>query len=179
MKRYVLTGTPGAGKTTVLNVLRTRGWPVVDEAATDAITAQQAVGVAEPWTAPGFIDNILELQMARQSGSTVAGDVAFHDRSPFCTLALARHLGVPPISALLREVARLRETGFYQPTAFVIRPLGFVTPTAVRRISYRDSLAFEAVHEQVYLEYGFALVDVPRADPADRADVIERFVAAL
>jgi predicted ATPase len=49
-----------------------------------------------------------------------------------------------------------------------------MTPTAVRRISYADSLRFAAVHEDVYREYGFTLVDVPAAPVADRVALVER-----
>ena len=47
MRRFVITGAPGAGKTAILQVLRRRGYAVVDEAATDVIAAEQARGVDE------------------------------------------------------------------------------------------------------------------------------------
>ena len=34
MKRYILTGTPGAGKTSIIQALALRGYCVVEEAAT-------------------------------------------------------------------------------------------------------------------------------------------------
>jgi predicted ATPase len=37
MPSYILTGAPGAGKTAVLRLLETRGYAVVEEAATDVI----------------------------------------------------------------------------------------------------------------------------------------------
>lgn len=46
MRRYVLTGAPGAGKTALVDVLSERGYPVVAEAATDVILQRQARGVA-------------------------------------------------------------------------------------------------------------------------------------
>ena len=42
MKRYVLTGAPGSGKTSVLRALAATGYPVVDEAATDVMAARLA-----------------------------------------------------------------------------------------------------------------------------------------
>jgi predicted ATPase len=36
-RRYVLTGAPGSGKTSLLQALAARGWAVVHEAATDVI----------------------------------------------------------------------------------------------------------------------------------------------
>jgi len=37
MKRYILTGTPGAGKTVLLRALELRGYVVIEESATDFI----------------------------------------------------------------------------------------------------------------------------------------------
>ncbi len=49
----------------------------------------------------------------------------------------------------------------YARTVFFVRNQGFVEPTAARRISFADSLAFEDVHERTYRELGFRLIEVP------------------
>ena len=40
MKRYILTGTPGSGKTSLLHELKSQGYSVVEEAATDVIALE-------------------------------------------------------------------------------------------------------------------------------------------
>lgn len=62
LRRYILTGAPGAGKTAILRQLELEGYGVVEEAATDLIAARQAHGVAEPWLRPGFVDTVAKLQ---------------------------------------------------------------------------------------------------------------------
>jgi predicted ATPase len=161
IRRYVLTGAPGAGKTTLANALRRRGHVVVTEAATDV--------VAGGGEGDGFLDAVLALQLARERAATAPVQVL--DRSPLCTLALARYLGLAPSAALLAAAGAADR---YQRTVFLVQPLGFVTPTAVRRISYADSLRFAAIHEDVYREYGFTLAEVPAAPVADRVAVVER-----
>lgn len=49
MRRYILTGTPGCGKTSLIRALEMTGASVVAEAATDIIAYKQMQGVAEPW----------------------------------------------------------------------------------------------------------------------------------
>ena len=49
MPAYILTGAPGAGKTAVLRLLETMGYVVVEEAATDIIALDNALGCEEPW----------------------------------------------------------------------------------------------------------------------------------
>ena len=69
MRRFIITGAPGAGKTTILDVLRERGYAVVEEAATDVITREHARGRDEPWRDESFLDAIVLLQRERQERS--------------------------------------------------------------------------------------------------------------
>ena len=161
MKRYVLTGAPGAGKTSVLRALAERGFAVVEEAATEVIGREQRRGVAEPWRHAGFIDLITELQRRRlREPVTDGARVQVHDRSPLCTVALARHLGYPVPPLLADEVARVIGEQVFDDLVFVLCPLGFIEPTAARRISYAESVEFGALHERVYAEHGFAIVHI-------------------
>jgi predicted ATPase len=105
--------------------------------------------------------------------------VVFFDRSPVCTLALSRYLGASPSPLLAGEIDRAVAEGGYETTAFFIRNQGFVAATAARRISIADSLRFERIHEQVYRERGFRLVEVPAGPLADRVALIRRAVGRL
>ncbi len=173
VRRYVVTGAPGAGKTVLADGLRRREVAVVAEAATDVIAALQGEGVEEPWAREDFCERIAAVQRDRQLAA-VDGSVAVQvfDRSPLCTVALARYLGRPVGPLLAAEVDRVLRAQVYEPVVFFVRPLGFVKPTAARRISYAESLVFERVHEAVYREHGFGLLEVPAAPVVDRVDFV-------
>lgn len=174
MRRYIITGAPGAGKTTILAALRSRGYVVVDEAATDVHIRLQALGRDEAWRDPGFVDAITLLQRERQvQPAPPATAVQIFDRSPICTLALAQYVGLPVTPTLEREINRLVAEGIYQPQVFFVHLLGFITPTAVRRISLAQSVTFERFHEQTYRNHGFELVDVPAGTVEERAELID------
>lgn len=180
MHRYILTGTPGAGKTAILRQLEVDGNAVVEEAATDVIELNKASGRDELWTDPCFVDRIVALQRQRQVAAKPARtDCAFFDRSPVCTLALSRFAGITASRMLIDEVDRVVQDGVYERTVFFVRNQGFVEPTEARRISYADSLVFERIHEQTYRGLGFELVDVPAGPLADRVALVQQTVQRL
>lgn len=170
MKRFILTGTPGSGKTTILRQLEIKGYGVVEEAATDVIALQQAKGTAEPWTQATFIDDVVALQARRRT--RLADPVQFHDRSAFCTAALEEYLDYPPSEALRRELERLKREAFYEKRVFFVQSLGFVTPSAARRIGLEEARRFEAVHEKTYRLHGFELIPISPGSVLDRVAAI-------
>jgi predicted ATPase len=177
VRRYIITGAPGAGKTTILAALRDRGYAVVDEAATDVIAREQALGRDQPSHDAGFIDAIALLQRERQQQpAPPTTTVQVFDRSPICTLALAYYIGQPVTPVLAREVDRVVAAGIYQRRVFFVHLLGFITPTAARRITLAQSIRFERFHERAYREHGFELVDVPVGTLEDRAQVVDRYI---
>jgi predicted ATPase len=180
VKRYVLTGAPGTGKTSVLRVLHEQGFAVVEEAATEVIRREQRAGTAEPWRQPSFLDKIAELQRQRQQQPVADGvQVQIHDRSPLCTLALARWLGHPVTPLLAAEIGRMAREHTYERRVFLLCPLGFITPTPARQISYADAVEFGAVHEQVYHEHGYGIVRVAAGTVTSRAAMIRDLITAL
>jgi len=179
MKRYILTGAPGAGKTALLRLLERSGYAVVEEAATDVIALAHALGNPEPWKTPSFIDDIVALQRQRQMRAVARlDDVVVFDRSPICTLALCEFLGHHPPVSLVQEVDRIEREGVYDRRVFFIENLGYCTPTLARQISFEESLRFEKVHAQVYHRFRYDLVSIAPADISSRFEVLRRQMSA-
>jgi predicted ATPase len=174
MRRFIVTGAPGAGKTAIIRQLELDGFSVVEEAATDVIAAARAQGAVEPWRHPSFIDAIAHLQRDRQiRASNQPDEVQFHDRCVVCTAALAVHLGYPFSPFLTSELERVKKEAIYQNRVFFVRNLGFITPTEARRISFEETVRFEKTHEETYRELGFELVSVEPRSLAERVSIIK------
>jgi predicted ATPase len=174
MRRFIITGAPGAGKTAIIRQLELDGFSVVEEAATYVIGLAQAQGTAEPWTHPSFLDDIANLQRDRQvRASYQPEDVQFHDRCVVCTAALAIYLGYPFSAFLNSELERIKREAIYQNRVFFIRNLGFVKPTEARRISFEETVRFEKIHEETYRDFGFELISVEPGSLIERVSIIK------
>jgi predicted ATPase len=174
MRRFIITGAPGAGKTAIVRQLELDGFSVVEEAATDVIAAALDQGTVQPWTHPSFIDAIASLQRDRQIRASYQPDeVQVHDRCAVCTAALASYLGYPFSPLLASELERVKREALYQNRVFFVRNLGFVTPTEARRISFEETVRFEKIHEQIYRDFGFELVSIEPGSLVERVSIIK------
>jgi len=149
----------------------------VEEAATDVIALEQALGIAEPWSYPAFIDKIVAPQKHRQiQFSNIAADLQFFDRSPIDTYALSIYLGYSPSAKLQQEIERIQEYGIYQRPVFFMQNLGFVQPTEARRISFEQSLQFEKLHEEAFRHWGYEIVKIPPLAIPERSQSVLRLL---
>lgn len=174
MKRFIISGAPGAGKTALIRELEFEGFGVVEEAATDVIAKAHAAGTPEPWTDPSFVDTVARLQQEREIWASSQPDqIQFHDRSVACTAALAVYLGFAYSPVLTAALEHIKNEPVFQKRVFFVRSLGFITPTAARRISLAEVERFEKIHEQIYLEFGFKLVSIEPGSVAERVATIK------
>jgi predicted ATPase len=172
-KRYILTGTPGSGKTSLIRLLEITGNTVIEEAVTDIIILEQAQGVDEPWKNTSFVDQVITLQRQRQdNANSLISKVQFFDRSPYCCMALSHYLGIEPPDNLLKEIKRTEKEKIYQKQVFFIENLGVCQSSEARKISFEEALYFEKIHEDVYLSFGFTLIKIAPQTIAERVNKI-------
>jgi predicted ATPase len=172
-KRYILTGAPGCGKTSVIRALELRNCLVVEEAATDIIAYEQSMGSREPWRNKNFIGKITELQKRRQLRSDSYGEnKIFFDRSPICTYALAIYLGFEITDSLQEEIERIRDNNIYHKNVFFVENLGYIKNTDARQITYEEAMKFEEIHINAYENFGYHLTYIKPASLEERVDSI-------
>lgn len=170
MKRYILSGTPGSGKTSIIQNLKLKGFETIDEAATDVIAQQQKMGIREPWKRHAFIDSVLNLQQERLENAQ--SNLQFYDRSPICTYALSLFLDFPISNHLLNVIKNNLQQKTYEMDVFFVENLGFIKNTDARKISFENALRFEKMHLDAYEKFGYNLIFIQAGRIDERTSFI-------
>ena len=170
-----ITGGPGTGKTTTLNLLA-EDHTVVQEVARDLIDVQLKVeGGILPWTEfMTFQHMVHAVQKQRERGLTPG--YVFLDRSHIDQLAYVdvfhtRH----DEDDFLHYTRLLVESAKYAPFAFILDPIPAEIMEADPNYRVEDpetSLVIHEALEKVYTEFGIELLEVPFMSVAERVDFI-------
>lgn len=170
VKKYVITGGPGTGKSSIILALEKRGEHVIHEAAADYIRLQQAKGIAEPWLDEDFQKHILKLQVQREARIPHYAERVFIDR------------GFPDGMAYLEEnsptykeiLGAMNENSYEK--VFLIEELSEFKSDEIRRESPEEALSLRKKLEQIYASLGCELIIIPLADVDSRVNLILRYI---
>jgi predicted ATPase len=170
MKKYVLTGSSGAGKSCLITALELRNEYVVREAARDYIEYQKANGVAVPSEAPDFEEKILALHILRESRVPPDINRVFLDRGKLDHLAFSAYFNWP-IPDFLRKAA---EDCDYD-LIFLVEPFDAEWGSLEAPDYKRPSRTYTTLI-QTYKDFGYNLIRVPPGKITDRVNFILEYV---
>jgi predicted ATPase len=165
---YVITGGPGSGKTTTVNLLSARGYKTTIEHARHYLDTQRQTGrtVEEVRRNQAqFQLGVLDMQI-EQENSLLPDDLVFLDRALPDALAYYRFLNLPPDERLLRALERAS-----YKKIFILDCLPLVQDYARRE----NRAAQERIHElltEVYEAMPFPVIHVAVLSVKERADYI-------
>jgi predicted ATPase len=165
---YVITGGPGSGKTTTVNLLKGMGYKTTIEHARHYIDTMRIKGRTVEEIRRNqmeFQTGILDMQIEEEQ-SHAANEIMFLDRAIPDALAYYRFLNIPEDEKLKNALKKIN-----YKKIFILDPLTLVNDYA--RIE--DASAQKQIHlliTEVYESIGFPIVHVPVLPPEDRVKFI-------
>jgi predicted ATPase len=164
----VITGGPGCGKTTTVNLLKDRGYKTTIEHARHYIDTLRADGHSVSEIRSHQIEfqlGVLKMQI-EQENSLAPDDVVFLDRAIPDALAYYRFLYLPLDKTLTDALARVS----YRKI-FILDPLPLVKDYA-RTEDEKEQIRLHGLITEVYHSLPFPVVHVPVMSPDERVDFI-------
>ncbi len=169
---YVLTGGPGAGKTSVLTALSARGYKCVPESGRAVIKDEVRLGgTALPWADKAAFALRME-EMDRQSheeASTVLPQPLFFDRGLPDVLGYLSLEGLTVPDSLRRACDERR----YANVVFIAPPWEAIyTRDAERKQDFAEAQRTFVMMAQTYADLGYRLIELPLGSVEMRAAFI-------
>jgi len=168
-RRFVITGGPGGGKSTLLDALAERGYRIAPEAARRLIKKRLAEGLASRPDPVTFARAILDSDRAQYRAATDHDGTTFFDRGVLDALYM-----LDLESALSRgEIAGLIQAFPYNGTVFLLPPWEAIYATdSERDQTFEESVTVFEGMKRWYSRWGYDTVEVPRASVEARVSFI-------
>ncbi|HFF9781008.1 ATPase [Serratia marcescens] len=170
LRRIVLTGGPGSGKSTLIDVLHRRGYPHSLEAGRAIIQDQVSTGGhALPWgDRQAFAERMLDWEL--RSWREATGETCwFFDRGLPDIAGYLTLCGLPIPAHLTAAIGAFR----YAERVFIAPPWQAIyAQDSERKQSFAEAELTYRAMVAVYRRYGYQLQELPRASPDERADFL-------
>jgi predicted ATPase len=171
---YVITGGPGFGKTTVLDLLAEKGFPVGTEAARDFLDGSfnnnLPTGVKK---FPVDFETRVANERIHFLHSNDQKNIAFADRGLPDQLAYSWYKKKEP-TAFIVEAAGMHH---YAPFVFVTPPWQEIfIQDEIRKETFAEATEIHGLILKAYSKYDYQLIELPLVNPEARVDFILEFL---
>jgi predicted ATPase len=171
---FVITGGPGAGKSTLIAALAARGFARTIEAGRAIIQEEVASdGGALLWSDPGaFADRMFEWELRSYRCAEESDGIVFFDRGIPDVVGYLRLMNLP-VPQQMVVAAHIRR---YNASVFIAPPWPAIfAQDAERKQTLAEAVRTYQVMVETYARYGYQLIELPLVSVDERvAFVISR-----
>jgi predicted ATPase len=170
-RRYVITGGPGSGKSTLIQALSERGFATTVEAGRAIIQDQQEIGGdALPWHDPqAFAQLMLSWEMRSYRSAAATKGPVFFDRGIPDVVGYLRLMSLP-VPPSMDHAARIFR---YDRRVFIAPPWTEIfAQDHERRQTFEEAVRTYESMVQTYSSYEYELVTLPLTSVSARAEFI-------
>jgi predicted ATPase len=174
---HIFTGGPGAGKTTILDVLRARGYACVEETGRKIIQEQKAISgnIHHHGDRIAYRDLMLSRAIADYERMADEQGAVFFDRGIPDLVGYNTLIGTE-IPSFMREAA---ENYRYNSNVFVFPPWQEIYANdAERKQDFAEAVASWKVAVDILPVFGYRIVEMPRASVEARVQFVLDRIAA-
>lgn len=167
---FLLAGTSGTGKTSVLQQLSLLGYKCSDEAARSVLSYQLAIdGPALPSKNPLlFIQYMLDTSLKNFKNLSTEEGLCFFDRGMPDLIHYAIRFNVD-----VSVFKTISENYLYNKKVFLFKPWEEIFANDdERRMTFEKSVEFHKILTKAYVECGYELIEVPNLSVNDRVQFI-------
>ena len=168
--RFVITGGPGSGKTSVINALKAKGFPTFPETARQIIKDGGIAPIlnSNPLQQASFFRKIIRTRIDHFN-SAPEGQASFFDRGIPDSLAFSRFMGLRDPEVLVNAIRKYR----YNPRVFILPPWKEIyLRDNERQESFVEASRLFDLTRAVYLESGYELTELSFSSIEKRLAVI-------
>ena len=170
--RYIITGGPGSGKSSLLNALSAKGYQCFEEISRIIIQEQHQIGGDKvPWKNLAEFADICFERMSKQLSDCTPTSNCFFDRGLPDIIAYVRRGGLTVPSEYFEKCKDYNKCIFLAPPWKEI----FINDNE-RPESFEDALEISSFLRSTYQELGFTIVELPKVSINDRLLFIENYI---
>ena len=166
-KKYVLTGGPCTGKSSLINLFKKMGYQTVQEAAAIIMREEREKGKEVPWEDLNcFQSRVLNKQLEFENKLDPI-PIAFVDRGTLDGMAYFKLFEKTPPHELFQKALENRYDGI-----FLLDFLPFYNKNKIRTESFLTAKKIHAFLKKTYKNAGYNVIEVPPLNLQARASFI-------